>query len=116
MATREEVRLLIPDLTTPPVFSDAQIDQIITLSGDKPFLAAAIALEIIATDEAMTYKIVRTDDLSVNGVTGAQFLLDRAKALRNTQDSTDTDAGEAFHLVFPDEDIWYPPEATPWPL
>lgn len=115
MATVDDVRLLIPDLGDAPVFSNQQIESFLTLSGQKIFLAAALALEVIATDEALTYKIVRTDDLSVNGVTGADLLIQRAKGLRDTQTAQDTAAGEAFHLVFPEDPYPFPPEATPWP-
>ena len=83
MAALDDVRLLIPDLAPAPdqIFTDAQINQFLTLSGQKVFLAAARALEVVAADEALVYKIVRTDDLSINGVTGAaQVLLDAGAA------------------------------------
>lgn len=116
MSCGADVRLLIPDLESPPIFDDNKIEQFLNLAGGKPFLAAALALEVIATDEVLTYRIVRTDDLSVNGVTGAEVLLRRASNLRQQQNDADTAAGEAFHLVFPNEAEWYPPEASPWPL
>lgn len=94
MTDVDSVRLLIPDLdTSNQALSDNQITSLLTLSDGKVFLAAARALEIIATDEALVYKIVTTDDLSVNGVTGAtQVLLARAKTLRADQAQADSDA------------------------
>ena len=116
--TVAQVRLLIPD-TDPSnqALSDGQITELLTLSNNRVFLAAAYALEIIATDEALVYKIVRTDDLSVNGVTGAvQVLLERAKGLRNDQDKADIESApdEGFVLIFPDQSPLRP-EATPFP-
>lgn len=120
MADKDDVRLLIPDLEPAPrqIFTDTQIDQFLTLSNGGVFLAAARALEVIAADEALVYKIVRTDDLSVNGVTGAvQVLLERAKGLRDDQTKADIENApeEGFVLVFPDQTPRRP-EATPWPL
>lgn len=120
MTDIDSVRLLIPDLdTSNQALSDEQITSLLNLSDGKVFLAAARALEIIATDEALVYKIVTTDDLSVNGVTGAtQVLLARAKTLRADQAQADSDAHpeDGFALVFPVESeypLW--PEATPYP-
>lgn len=119
MAAKDDVRLLIPDLAPAPnqIFTDNQVEQFLTLSDQKVFLAAARALEVVAADEALVYKIVRTDDLSVNGVTGAvQVLLERAKGLRNDQDKADIESSpdEGFVLIFPDQG-WSRPEATPFP-
>lgn len=120
MTNIDDVRLLIPD-TDPSsqALDDSQIERLLSLSNDKVFLAAARALEIIAVDEALVYKIVRTDDLSVNGVTGAvQVLLERAKGLRADQDKADIESSpdEGFVLIFPDQG-WSRPEATAfsWP-
>ena len=119
MAAKDDVRLLIPDLAPAPnqIFTDNQIEQFLTLSDQKVFLAAARALEVVAADEALVYKIVRTDDLSVNGVTGAvQVLLERAKGLRDDQVKADIENApdEGFVLVFPDQGPRRP-EATVWP-
>lgn len=122
MATNvDSVRLLIPDLGASPALTNQQITDLLALSGDKVFLAAALALEVIATDEALVYKIVSTDDMSVNGVTGAQLLLTRAKQLRADQDRADLTAApeDAFQLVFPTQLADTEPtvaEAAAWPL
>lgn len=114
----DQVRLLIPDTDpTNQIFTDPQIETFLLLSGDKVFLAAARALEVAATDEAMTYKIVRTDDLSVNGVTGAELLLSRARRLRDDQNQSDAAAEGSFFLTFPEPAmgrIWNP-EGLPFP-
>ena len=116
MSDIDQVRLLIPDNDPGnQAFSDDQIQTFLSLSGNRVFLAAARALEVIATDEALIYKIVRTDDLSVNGVTGADFLLNRAKQLRADQDKADAEEGNAFFLTFPDPLFGRTPEAMPTP-
>lgn len=112
----DTLRLLIPD-TDPSnqIFSDDDLDLFLTLAGGGVFLAAALALETIATDEALIYKIVSTDDLNVNGVTGAaQVLLVRAKTLRTDQDRADANANatDAFNLVFRDDPIPVYPEGV----
>lgn len=122
MSDVDTVRLYIPDLDTSNyALTDAQIQTLLSTSDNKVFLAAARALEIIATDEALVYKIVTTDDLSVNGVTGAvQVLLARAKRLRDDQIEADISANpeESFQLAFlPDPfEVSTVPEAAAWPF
>lgn len=120
MTDTESVRLLIPDLDTGhQIFTDDQITSLLALSDGKVFLAAARALEIAAADEAMVYKIVSTDDLNVNGVTGAvQVLLARAKTLRADQDKQDAEAAPENGLVlaFPSQESFSWPEASAYPV
>lgn len=119
MTDIDSLRLLIPDPeSADSVFTDDDLGVFLSLSGNKVFLAAAMALETIATDETLVYKIVTTDDLSVNGVSGAaQVLLVRAKTLRADQVRADqeADAADAFSLVFPLSPFrTYPEAAAPW--
>ena len=122
MNSVDSVRLLIPDLNVDDyALTDPQIANLLSLCQNKVFLAAAMALEIIATDEALVYKIVSTDDLSVNGVSGAaQVLLVRAKQLRADQAQADIaeHPEDSFQLVFPTQlnaSSGLVPEATPVP-
>lgn len=104
-------RLLIPDLGVgdEQVFTDDQIEAFLDLSENDPRAAAAQALEVIATDEALVFKVTRNDDHSVDGVAGARVLLERAARLRNEA------WGGAFEVHYARP---YPrvPEATarPW--
>lgn len=120
MAEIDDVRLLIPDLDADnQAFTDDQITSFLTLSDGKVFLAAARAIEVIAADEALVYKIVSTDDLNINGVTGAaQVLLARAKTLRADQSQADMDAtpSDSFALVFPEDRYATWPEASAYPV
>lgn len=116
---RGRVRALIPDVDEDNfILTDELIDTYLSLAGDKVFLATALALEAIAVDETLTYKITRTDDLSVNGVTGAEQLRLRAKDLRAQQDQDDLNEIGGLSFVFPTQANapLCRPEATPWPV
>lgn len=110
-----DVRLLIPDLGTgdEQIFTDDQISTFLTLNDDNVRLAAAEALEVAATDEIMTFKITRTDDQSVNGVTGAEALLLRARRMREQADGLT----DSFEVVYPfRRGSYILPEATARPV
>ena len=115
---RGRVRALVPDTDeTDLMLSDALIDAYLSISGDRVLIAAALALEAIAVDEVLTYKIVATDDLRINGVTGAEQLLAKAKLYRQQSAQDDASVEEAFSLVPTVPGRTYcRPEATPWPV
>lgn len=76
------IRLLITDLdSTAPLFDDDQIQAFLTLEGTVR-LAAAVALETIATSEALISKKIKTQDLSTDGPAVAKELRERAAQLR----------------------------------
>jgi len=97
------VRLLINDTSSDPVFTDEEIAAFLTMEGDSVKLAAAQALDTIADDEALTSKVIRSQDLSTNGATVAAQLRSRAQTLR-------TQAGASLAPVgsFPDAPGWEP--------
>lgn len=114
MTTAEDVRLLIPDLGTgaDQIFSDTQIASFVTLGGDDAFMAAALALEVVATNEALTYKYIKTDDLTVDGSKSASLVMQRAQNLRASALAA---VNDEFEIVFPPTTtIMPPPEAAPW--
>jgi hypothetical protein len=82
-----KVRLLIPDrIHDAAFFQDAEITAILaaqTGANDivKNLKAAATALEIMATDEAYTLKVVKLLDLTTNGPATAEALMARAAKL-----------------------------------
>jgi hypothetical protein len=81
-----KVRLLIPDRNyLDPVFTDAEIDQFLSIEGANVKLAAALALEVAAADDAKTFKIMKTGQDSVDGVRGAELLMRRAKQFRESE-------------------------------
>ena len=65
------VRSLYGDMTLDDqgnfLFSDEVIDGWLTLTGGSAYRAAAIALRALAADQAYLLKVVRTDDLQVDG-------------------------------------------------
>lgn len=107
----DQVRALIPDTGNPQVFTDTELGVYIDLAQDSPYIAAALALEAVATNDIMTYRILRTDDLAIDGVAGSKVLLDRARRLREQGGDFDY-----FEIVYPGQSGVWAPEATanPW--
>jgi hypothetical protein len=95
------VRLLITDLDVSAyLLTDAQITAFLTLEGTVR-LAAAAALETIATSEVLISKKIRTQDLSTDGPAVAKELRERAAALRKQA----ADAGEGSDAAYLGFDI-----------
>ena len=100
-----KVRLLIPDRDNEePVFDDNEILAFIEIeTGIKR--AAALALETIASDQAMTLKVIRLLDLSTDGAKTSDALLKRAERLRAQAEDDEfaEDGGfEIAELVYDD--------------
>lgn len=116
-----EVRLLISDTTDPFIFEDNEIQAFLALRKNNPIRAAASALLAIANNEALLYKYVRTDDLTIDGVKGATELRLQARQLEN---QADAEEAEFFLVTYPDcgdrysrnlEYEWsYVPVGTSW--
>ena len=81
-SNRGRVRLLIPDAdASTHVFEDDEIDAFLSLETDVR-RAAALALETIASSQAMTLKVIKLLDLQTDGASVAKSLMTRASALR----------------------------------
>lgn len=83
------VRLLIPDLSLRdpgPIFTDDEIDAFLAIEGSNVRRAAATALDVIASSEVMTSKVIKTQDLQTDGAKVAAELRARAKSLREQAD------------------------------
>jgi hypothetical protein len=110
-----QTRLLIPDTAVDGsldyIFSDTQINALLGLFGDNVKRAAAAAKDILASDNVLLLKVVRTDDLNVDGAKVAAELRAQAKSLR---DQADVDEGtfDYFDIVYPDAEAL--PEAVPF--
>lgn len=88
-----KVRMLVPDrVEASAIFSDEEIQAYLDMNDSNVRRAAAEALETIASDEAMTLKVITTLDLSTNGASTSDALLKRAALLR--QQADDADASE----------------------
>jgi hypothetical protein len=120
-----QVRLLIPDVATDDgtnntdyLISDGAIQGALSLYASSVRRAAAALIDAIANDEALTYKITKTDDLSINGTAVAEALRRRAESLRSEADQFE-DVPDGFQMVYPyPEETWVVPETTtvPWPV
>lgn len=75
------IRLLISDLSIPQTFGDAELRQFLTLEGAVK-LAAATALDTLASNEAMVSKKLKTLDLQTDGPAVASSLRAHAALLR----------------------------------
>lgn len=92
-----EVRLRISDVTSPFIFEDNEIAAFLSMSKDSVLRAAAAALMAIAGNEALIYKYVRTDDLTIDGAKVATELRLQARQLETQAASED----EFFMLTYP---------------
>ncbi|MGI5423064.1 hypothetical protein [Actinomadura luteofluorescens] len=85
------VRLLIPDTDeTTPILTDEQIAAFLAMETG-PKRAAALALETIASNEAMVGKVIKTQDVSTDGAKVSAELRARAAELRRQADDEDGD-------------------------
>lgn len=78
-----QVRALIPDTSsTTYVFQDEELEGYLMLEGGNVRRAAAMALEVAASDKALVQGVVKTLNLSVDGAAAARALMERAALLR----------------------------------
>lgn len=115
MTTLEDVRILIPDVGTPPEFTDTQINALLLLNDDDVYLSAADALDILITDLAMNGGTVRTDDLTISDKDSMDAMLRRVIRLR---EQAALFADGSYQLVYTFAQRTYPeqreyPEAVP---
>ena len=111
MTTIETVQVLIPDLGTPPEFTDAQIAALLLLNDDDVYLAAADALDILITDMAMNGGTVRTDDLTISDKDSMEAMMRRVVRLR---EQSALSADGSYQLVYTFEQRLYPDQYG-WP-
>lgn len=107
---QNKVRLLIPDTDTGGnhVFEDEEIDAFLAIEGSDVRLAAAHALEVIASSEALKLKVLKVGDVQTDGAKLSEALLARAQRLRDAAaagDPADSSAlpfaiAEQAHGVF----------------
>lgn len=77
-----KVRLLITDTdNSSPLFQDEEINAFLVLN-DGVKRAAAAALDVIASSQALVLKVIRTLDLSTDGPSVARALREHADNLR----------------------------------
>lgn len=97
-----DVRLLIADTTsTNRLFSTAQIAQFLRLNSNNVRRAAAQALDVLASNEALVSKVIKTQDLSTDGAKVADALRKQAAELRRQADNGegDDDTSSGFEIA-----------------
>ncbi|MFF3443643.1 hypothetical protein [Streptosporangium sp. NPDC002721] len=94
-----QVRLLIPDTDpTAQLLNDPQIEAFLRLEGSVK-RAAAQALDVIASSEALVSKVISMNGLSIDGTKVAGELRARAGELRRQVDDGDDDDSAGFDIV-----------------
>lgn len=93
-----KVRLLCTDTdSSSQIFSDAEIDAFMALENNQIQRSAALALETIASDKALTLKVIRLKTISTDGAALSDALLKRAAMLRKQADDAEArEDGGAF--------------------
>ena len=96
-----KVRLLVKDTNIlSPIFDDDEIQAFLTMENNIVKRAAALALETIASDEALTTKAISVLELRMDGPAVARSLMERAARLREQADREDAaDEGAAFDVA-----------------
>lgn len=95
-----KVRLLIPDrIQTSAFFSDPEIQAFLDMSDSSVKRAAAEALDVIASDQAMVLKVISLLDLQTDGVRVSAELRARAKDLRSKADQDEAGDDALFDVA-----------------
>ncbi|RJP53621.1 MAG: hypothetical protein C4583_04345 [Anaerolineaceae bacterium] len=88
-----KVRMMIPDrVGSDALLTDEEIEAYLDMNGDDVRYAAADALDMIASDQALTLKVITLMDLRTDGRATAQSLMERADKLRTLADNEDAAA------------------------
>lgn len=86
--SRGRVRMLITDRDSDAaIFQDDEIDAFLSIEGDSVRLAAALALETIASDQVLVLKVVKTLDTQTDGAKVSDALMKRAAGLREAENN-----------------------------
>jgi len=94
---RGKVRLLITDVEpTDPCFDDDEIDAFLSMAANTVLLAAAMALETIASNEVLVLKVIRLLDLQTDGASVGRELRMRAGVLREQAEAEAAGAAGNF--------------------
>ena len=81
------------------LFSDETVEGWLELTGNNPYAAAANACRALAVDQAYLLKVVRTDDLQVNGAVVAAELRLTAENLDAQAIAFEQSRDDAFEVV-----------------
>lgn len=96
-----QVRLLLSDIASPWVFSDAEIEAFLAMEGDSVKLAAAQAIDTNATNQALAAKVLKDHQLTTDGAKLADSMRRHAAALRAQVVASATDEDEGYFEIIP---------------
>lgn len=96
--TQGLVRLLLSDVAAPWVFTDDEINALLTLEGGSVKRAAAQAIDTNATNLVLASRVLRTQDLQTDGAKVAEAMRAHAQALREQADLEDENDAD-FQVV-----------------
>ncbi|AZL13787.1 hypothetical protein CXR25_13890 [Brevibacterium aurantiacum] len=99
----QQVRLLAGDLDTGEnqIFDDDQLNGFLTISNGSIKRAAADAIDVIASSEALISKVITTQDRSSDGRAVADALRKHSAALRaRAKEEEDAEDAEPFFMAF----------------
>jgi len=65
-----------------PRFTDEEIQGFLDMEGNDPRLAAAVSLELTATNQALLARVTAVGDIKLDGISLAESLLTQANNLR----------------------------------
>lgn len=109
------VRLLLNDITeTALVFSDDELEALVTLEGGSVKLAAAQAIDTNATNLVLASRVLRTQDVQTDGAKVADAMRKHADRLRE-QAAADAEDGDGFFFEVIEPSVTRP-ELTGWPF
>ena len=107
------VRLLLNDIADPWVFTDTELDALLTLEGGSVKRAAAQAIDANASNLVLASRVLRTQDLSTDGAKVADAMRKHADRLRAQADD-EAESGDGFYFDVIDQTGVHP-ELTGWP-
>lgn len=93
-------------VTANAIFSDEEMQVFLDQNGSNIFLAAADALDIIASNQVYTLKVMSNNGLSTNGASVANALHTQAEALRQKA-ITGLGSTDAGIIIVPNADDPY---------
>lgn len=96
-----KVRMLIPDRVAGDIlFEDEEIEAFLEMESGNVRRAAALALETVAADQALTLKVIKSLDLDTDGAKVSDALLKRADKLREQANAVEAaEDGAAFDIA-----------------
>ena len=116
MSNTDKVRALYGDITWPYLISEETITLYLEITHDNVLRAAACAVRAIAVDEVLLKGYLKTDDLTVDGVKGAESLRVMAKDFEERARVEERDAdSEGFDFLATSKASYVPEAAAvPW--